>query len=245
MLPTSIKSPSLFAAFVVVSSLSTAGCWVGVVRGNGDPSTERHALSGFDTIRTYGSLDVEVTMGDTESVEVTCDSNLHAHLDITVHGGELEFDTDTGVSIAPRTECVARVTATRLVAASSSGSGNLWVEGAAPELADLRTSGSGDAHVGEVGSESLEVCTTGSGNIELGGNVYRFEVKTTGSGDVRARDLVAQRVTARATGSGSIAVFAEEYVDARTTGSGDIDVWGLPDEHHEKSTGSGEVRFHW
>ncbi|TPV93023.1 MAG: DUF2807 domain-containing protein [Myxococcales bacterium FL481] len=240
-----VRSLSLIAGgMLLATSLPTAGCGIGSVRGNGKPSTERYQLTGFDRVHTYGSLDVELALGEVESVEVTCDSNLHEHMEVTVYGGELEFDTDRGVSISPRSTCVATVTAVRLLGVSTTGSGEIRVQGSAPELADVQTSGSGDVRAGDIGSERVDARTTGSGDITLGGVTHYLDVSSTGSGDVNARDLVAQRVLARTNGSGDIAVFAQAAIDAKTTGSGDIDVWGQPPERKHSSHGSGDVKFH-
>ena len=231
-----------FVACVLGSLL--AGC-IAPVAGNGEASSERHELAGFDTLRTYGSIDLVATVDANEAVSVTCDSNLHRHLDIHVEGSELIIDTEPGVTIMPRTDCVAEVTVARLIALSSSGSGSIVAVNPAPDIREIKTSGSGNVTVDDVGSDNLTVRTTGSGDLSLAGAVGKLNAKTTGSGEIDARDLEAQHVVVRTTGSGDVAVFASETVDVRTTGSGDVDVWGLPDEHHDQSTGSGDVRYHW
>lgn len=224
-------------------SLAASGC--GIVHiGNGHARTEMRSASGFDAIVSEGELDVTVVLGDTESVEITCDSNLLEYIEVETDGHALVIAEEEGHNIAPRATCVARVTAVRLVALESYGSGNLRARGTVSELESVTTMGSGNVHVENLGCEDLELVTTGSGNATITGVVAQASLQSTGSGNVNATDLVAQRGHVRTTGSGNVKLHATESVDIHSSGSGDVEVWGDPEHRRHEASGSGRIRYH-
>ncbi len=115
--------PSLMIPLLLVSSL---GCQIGI-KGSGVAKTETRQLADFKSISNEAVGDVIVTIGDTQSVEVTIDDNLMPLLVTEVENGVLKIKT-TG-SFSTSLGLNVKVTVPSLESLRSSGVGNTKIEG--------------------------------------------------------------------------------------------------------------------
>lgn len=236
--------------------------------GNGVSVTEVRPVAPFVALANEGSFDVYVSQGETAEVLVTCDENLLEYVGVEVQGDTLVISASRDglrlVQILPRTDCYVSVVTPDLYELSTSGSGNVSVEGGSPlALAEVALSGSGDVTISApVVVDALSVLTTGSGEARLdwieahdvsllstgsgglevnGGVAAALELQASGSGDALAAGLVADAASALLTGSGDGELSVVRSLSARLTGSGDLTVWGDPASTDIEESGSGEV----
>ncbi len=77
------------------------------VKGNREPSTVITDVDPFDIIDISGDYEVSIVEGVAPQVEITTDSNLHEHLDISIIEGRLSISSD--VRIRSKKEMIIRV----------------------------------------------------------------------------------------------------------------------------------------
>lgn len=250
---------------LVLSLVLGSGC-VAVHDGDGVSKTEFRDLGFFDAVLDESRFDVQIQMGDTQSVAVTCDSNLVELLWTENDNGVLVIHVEESghTVILPHTDCGVAVTTPELISLESSGSGDLTVTGDGPlALTDLVTSGSGDlivhtpvsvpslvasstgsggVQLDNLSADEVAFTTTGSGDLHvLDGGVGALHLVSTGSGDMSLAGMWANAARAVLSGSGDAEITVVQSLEATLTGSGDLTVFGSPPVRDIESTGSGDV----
>ncbi len=190
------------------------------VKGSGKVATETRDLSDFSAIHTSGSTDIEITIGETFSVEIEADDNLLELLETEVRHGTLFVSFADGYSINTRYGSRLKITM--------------------PELNEIDIRGSSDIIASGLSGEELIVSIAGSGDVKLSGEVESVEVDIRGSGDVDAKKLVAREAHVSIKGSGDVRIAVDDYIDARISGSGDITYYGDP-RVKKRIRGSGDI----
>ena len=191
-------------------------------------ATETREASGFSAFALSAPIEVELALGERESVTLEGDEKFLARVEVAVERGVLHvrmkgregitLEWNLGRQDTPR----ARVTAKRLDAIS--------------------VSGSGDIRVPQLRGEAVAISVSGSGDIDVrGGKVAALTVSISGSGDIRTPRLEAERVTVSISGSGDAVVWARQSLTVKVAGSGDVKFYGDP-AVQSRIAGSGEVR---
>lgn len=194
-----------------------------IVHGSGNAATESRSLSPFHRIVSHESIDVDVRIGETQSVTVRADDNLLEWVRTSVDDGTLEIrwrskhGKGSSSNTSPRIEIVVR------------------------SLDRLELHGSGDARVSGLKGESFALDISGSGDARAEGAVDRLTVDVSGSGDVELFGLEARAVEVTVSGSGDAEVNARESLRVEISGSGDVDYRGDPKSVQRDISGSGDV----
>ena len=207
---------------LVLAAATSAGnrSWNKGEKGSGDLVTETRQLDAFTSIKSTGSFDIEVTVGEPQAVSLTFDDNLIDNIKMEVRRGELRLETEGSYSSKRACKVVISV----------------------PSLEAFESTGSGDVRIDNLDAETFECRLAGSGSVYAVGKVDELDIDISGSGDVDARDLKARDVYARISGSGDIDVYATESISGRVSGSGDILYRGNPEHTSLKVSGSGTIR---
>lgn len=188
------------------------------VKGTGKVTTDHRKVGAFSSVHVSGSMDAEVTIARTTSVEVIGDDNVVPLIRTEVRGGQLVVDSRD--SYSTRSPLVVRITT--------------------PTLAAFSSSGSGDAAVRGVTGDRLDLQVSGSGSIDVAGRTKQLTAEVSGSGEIHARRLAATTARAIVSGSGEVELTVSDTLDAVVSGSGSIDYWGNPTVKRTVS-GSGSI----
>ena len=176
-------------------------------------------LAPFTRISNRGSVDLEVTVGGEQHVEVAASDDVVPKIETTVEDGELIVSTTGSFwSMHPTT-----------------------VKITVPQLEALVLHGSGDASIDDATGSHLDLQTYGSGDITASGKVDHLSFTSFGSGDGSLADLEASDVIVRLRGSGDAHVDARNSLDAESFGSGDVNYQGSPSRVTKVVHGSGDV----
>jgi Putative auto-transporter adhesin, head GIN domain len=190
-----------------------------LVRGDGERSTEARSLDAFDAVKVAGWIDVEIHVGQEQSVQVHGDSNLLGIVQAEVRGGSLELRTDRG-RYRPKQR--------------------LWVEVNVPDLRAATVSGSSDLTVEGLDRGAFALAISGSGDARVSGRVNSVTVDCSGSGDADLSDLSAHQAAVVVSGSSGVLVDASDRLDVSISGSGEVRYQGQPQVAASVS-GSGDV----
>ena len=225
---------------LLIASLSFASC--NIISGNGNVQDEKRDIPEIHTVRTSGSIDVEINGGDSYSLSVENDENLLPYLITDVSGGVLNIHYKDNYSVT-NDHAKVFLTAPSLEKITTSGSGDISGNGILKNSnqIEFNLSGSGDVEAG-VNAPSVKVSGSGSGDIRLSGTTKYFDCRVSGSGNVDCGNLRSENATITISGSGDAHVFASVHLIARTSGSGNVYYRGNPQSPEIHTSGSGTVQ---
>jgi hypothetical protein len=222
---------------------------------------QNRQVSNFNSISSSGGFNVYVKIDGTESLKITGDEDIINDIETTVSNGKLKIGTKDKISwrLFNNKKVDIYITAKSLSGLTSSGSGNIKLDGNLTGNAEIRASGSGSI-TAAVNASELQIALSGSGNVSssintkeltasvsgsggmnLSGNVTNANIKVSGSGNLRAKDLKADVVSASVSGSGNINITAEKTLTAQTSGSGRITYSGNATTVDIRKSGSGRI----
>jgi hypothetical protein len=186
-----------------VAALVLAGCGL---RDDGPTTTQTRDVAAFTRIDNRDSVDVRLTVGESQRVRVRAGEKVIDDVSTEVRDGSLEvtFDND------------------------GFGGSDVIVEASVPRLTGIEASGSGDIDVYGIDADAFEVRSDGSADIELDGTAARLAVDLDGSGDADLADLTAREARVTVGGSGDVTVRADDRLDVTVDGSGDVRYHGDP-----------------
>lgn len=182
--------------------------------------TETPDVSGFTRVDLAAPLDLEVTQGEGESLELELSEKFVGKIGTRVEDDTLV--TDTAENFTVRGDDVLR--------------GAVTLE----TLEGVEISGAGDVTAREVDAEDLEFAVSGAGDISAAGSASRLSVDISGAGDADMTDLVVADAEVEISGAGDVRVCATSSLQASVSGAGAIGYYGDPDTDFT-TTGAGEI----
>jgi Putative auto-transporter adhesin, head GIN domain len=230
----------LFFLVIAILVVSCNGFGPGIT-GNGNIRTEKRTTPDFHAVKSAGSIDVEITGGDSYAVSVENDDNLLQYVETSVHDGTLIVDYKDGISIN-NDHAKVYITAPSLDKVGVSGSGDISIQGTLKNAREIEMDVSGSGNIkGAVDAPAIELSTVGSGDITLSGHTKDFTGSISGSGEMNCGDLQSENATVKVSGSGNAHVFASVHLTASASGSGDVYYRGNPSSPEIHTSGSGSV----
>lgn len=214
------------------------------IEGNGNVRKETRQVSNFTGILLSGSINVDVTYGDSKNVTVEGDENLLPYIETVVENGNLVVKTRDKVNVKSKNRLIVHAALTRVDRLRVSGSGNITGNGdfSNDGKADISVSGSGNINIAMSSFSETKINISGSGNVVLKGkSTNNIDATISGSGNIDCSDVICNDVFARVSGSGNIKVYANKSIEARVSGSGNIYYKGSATNINLKSSGSGKI----
>jgi hypothetical protein len=211
------------------------------VQGSGKVTKSNRDVGHFTALATAVSGNVEIRIGNTESISVETDDNLQALIETVVENGTLRIrPARKDINLEAHVMKIV-VQARSLDKIAVAGSGSVEADKLRGESLSFDVGGSGSISVRTVESESVAIALGGSGNLKAGGNAERLQVSIGGSGRVQAGQLAARDVTVSIGGSGQATVWAKQTLNLSVAGSGDIAYYGDP-QVTKSVMGSGSIK---
>ena len=233
-----IKIPRLFFSLLFITILLQGhSCRIDT---NYRPSEkERRKVSEFDAIEVSHGIDVYLTMGSSEQVDVEAAEELLEDLVTEVKGGILKIYFDRPFNWNANANVWIRAKEINMI--STSGGVDLRGENVleAKHL-ELKASGGSDMKL-ELHTKSVNVDISGGANIVLSGVTEELLVRSSGGSDVHSMDLVAKKADLEASGGSDIKAYIEEELDARASGGADITYSGNPGYVNTHTSAAGDI----
>ncbi len=233
----------LIAVFSFCCLNSFAQKWE-TIKGNGQIKKETRTVSDFTSLASHGSMDVQISYGDSKSVVVEADENLLPYIETSVEDGKLSIKPKKNVNLQSKSKMIVHVSMTKINSLQLSGSGDINGEGAFTNdsKTDISLSGSGNIKLGFESFKDLELSIAGSGNIDLKSNkTNNITASISGSGNIDCSSISSNDVDAKISGSGNVKVYANNSIDAKISGSGNVYYKGNASNITSKAAGSGKV----
>lgn len=222
---------------IVICTLQGNSC-IGS-RDSGPAEKEIRKVTGFDGIHVSSGINVLLTMGSSEYVEVDASEELLEHLATEVKEGTLKIYFDE--SFIWNKSVLVLIEAKNMNRISMSGGSDIKGRNVIESgKLVLKASGGSDIKL-EVKTKYLEVEASGGADIMLSGFTDQLLAISSGGSDLRALDLIAKRARLEASGGADIKVHVEDEIDAKASGGADIAYRGNPKVINSKTSSGADI----
>jgi hypothetical protein len=204
---------------------------------------EKRNLTGFNAIQAGGSVNVYLTQGNTESVEVEASEDVSEYLITEVKNGTLELRTENNwknwFSSSPTIKIY--VTFKELTSIASSGGSDVYGQGTLKfDKIHLQASGGADIELA-LNAKEVDAESSGGADIELEGNTEVFNAHSSGGSNIKASELKAAICDAESSGGSDIYLYATKELNASASGGSDIYYSGSPANVNSSKSGGGSI----
>jgi len=205
-----------------LSSLSLFALLLALGAANADPQgSEPRSVPAFQAIDLAGTLEVDVTVGKAQTVQVSGEADLMSKVTTVVKDGVLVVDTERNMKRRHHLRVAITV----------------------PELKSVALSGTGEMKVGGLANESFGISLPGTGQLSVSGSTSSLRVVVDGTGQIAAKDLAAKSAKVEVNGTGSATLKVTDSLEANVTGTGSIDVHGKPARVKKSVSGVGSIHI--
>lgn len=210
------------------------------ISGDGNVVTKERTLSGdFNEIHVSRGLDVYLTQGNSESVTIEADGNLHEIISVEIVNNVLEITTEENIGRATSKKVhvnfddISRIIATSGSDVYSTNTFNVT-------NLELETNSGSDMEL-DVNAQSLVCLSTSGSDLELSGQVTKLNAEANSGSDIDAGDLQAENSTVKATSGASVTVNSSKELIAKANSGGDIKYYGNPEKLDKSEGVSGDI----
>lgn len=237
------NSKNLFRILLIaVITLSSVSCiFADKVKGNGNVVKEERQVRGFDGISASAGLDIILSQGEKEFVEVEADENLLEYIITEVKGTTLKVHWKSNTSIRKYKKAVVHVTCKDLNRIKASSGSDIVSKGIIKtQEMDISTSSAADVTIAiEAGSI---ICKASSGSdIRLKGKTTTFNASCSSGADIKANGLEADLVDAKASSGADIVITVIKEITASASSGADITYYGNPEVKNVRSSSGGDI----
>ncbi len=210
------------AAVVFISAFLFSSCKKEVIRGKGDIVSQERAVSNFSRIKIKGITDVTVVQGSSFRVTVSDYENLVNEIETSLSGEELTIGYKRDVWVT-KGNSKATITMPSLKGVRVDGSGDFIIDGpfTGTPFFSLQINGSGNVNINNAVVDEADIHISGSGDVKnFGLQCKKATVKISGSGN--AELTVSEFLDVRIDGSGDVYYKGNASVNTRINGSGKV-----------------------
>jgi hypothetical protein len=231
-------------AFAVPAVTASAASFWGSdkVQGSGTIKKQARELGHFTGVSLGLPAQMELRIGNTESITIETDDNLLPLIETVIEDGTLKirankrnlsFNSKT-MRIVLQAKDVSRV--------ALGGSGSIDADTLKGGKLQFDLGGSGSINIKGVESDAMSVTVGGSGNLKTGGGwTKNLSVSIGGSGDVDVSQVKAKEASVNVAGSGEATLAVSDSLSVTIAGSGDVNYYGDP-KVSKSVVGSGGVK---
>ena len=195
------------------------------VRGNGNVQIEERTVNQtFTAIKATEGLNVYLTQGNSESITVEADENLHELIITEVIDGVLKIHTKKNIGRATSKKIMVSFKNVSSIM-STSGSDVYSTNTINAENLELKSTSGSDMKL-DVNTSTLICKSTSGSDLRLSGKTVKLIAEATSGSDIKAADLIAQSSEVKATSGADITVNTSKELTAEATSGGDIKYYG-------------------
>lgn len=198
------------------------------VRGEGNVQTiERNLNGSYEQIEVSHGLDVYLTQGDTESISVQADENLHDIIKTEIEGDVLKIYAEENISYSEAQKVmVSFKTLSRISASSGSDvySKNTF------NIESIRlTTDSGSDMTINIKAKNIDCGSSSGSDLRLSGSATNLIANASSGSDIKAGDLTVETSRVTASSGADVIVNTTRELHASASSGGDIRYLGNPE----------------
>ncbi|HAF61949.1 MAG TPA: hypothetical protein DCK95_06445, partial [Anaerolineaceae bacterium] len=158
---------SLLVGIVLISVLLT-GCTLPVqntrIQGSGNMVLEERQVSEFSKVSLEGMGDLEIVVGDTESLTIEAEDNIIGRIESYVSGDTLHIGFERFINVVPTSGITYTLTVKDLNGIEVSGYGDVYVAALTTDNLEVEVSGGGWIVIDNLTADYLRVKLSGAGD---------------------------------------------------------------------------------
>lgn len=208
-------------------------------QGNGNVITQQSKSDSFDAINVSDGLNVFVTMGEKENIEIQADDNLMEYIKTEVNNGTLEIYVDDNFNIDMENIKI-NITAVELSQINASSGANVLLQNTIKsELFSCDVSSAAAVRL-MIETENLSVNASSAGEVSMKGDADEVSLDASSAGNIEGNDLKIENCKAQASSGGKVNIYVSGDLIAYASSGGTINYSGNPTikEIDESSGGS-------
>lgn len=187
------------------------------------PVVEVRQLPTFSRIEITDITDIDVKVGESQSLSLAADDQQIAKIVTEVKGDTLIISM-RGEYNSYKVKSSPRATIT------------------IPQLRSLSLVGTGDATVTNLQGREFDLSLIGTGDATITGSLDKVLVSLTGTGDANLNNLKVRDANVSVTGTGDAKLNVSGILTAVGSGTGDIVYMGSPKTVRKSNTGTGDIK---
>lgn len=209
------------------------------VYGNKNVITAERETGSFSGIKVSTGIDVYLKQGDSHSLKVEADENLHEYIKTEINGDVMHIYTDANIRSAEKKIVYISMKEIKSVTASSAGD----IIGETPlktDDIDIRASSAGDIKL-EILADKIGVDVSSSGNVTLSGEANSLDADLSSAGNLNAFNLKVKNAEVSVSSAGDADINVTEKLQARASSAGDVRYTGNPAQVDANSSSAGSI----
>ena len=212
------------------------------VVGSGTMAAETRPLGEFHIVELGIPGEMQVTLGNEESISIEAEDNILPLIETRVSGGKLTVGSIPGQVIQP-TKPIKFVVTTKMVdQLITSSLGSISVPALDVKKFKAETNSTGSIELENLYADSLQVAINSVGNIKIqAGEVQQQTIDISSTGNYQAPDLKSAIAKVMIDSSGDAILWVTDKIDVVINSSGSVRYYGDPKVKSEVNS-SGTVQ---
>ena len=209
--------------FLLTFSIITIGCNSSfhTVEGNGDTTTKLYDVSEFSNIDASHAFEIDVVVGESQSVKIKTDENLMKYVEVTVKNNTLFLELENNTNLNGDMKAVISV----------------------ESLKSIDLSGACKINVDDIDSDDFTVDVSGACKGIFSGNVKNLNLDLSGASKLNTVELKAENLNIDLSGASKLDVHCENSLIIDASGASKVTVYGDPKTTKTDFSGASSVKF--
>jgi len=204
-----------------------AGCIIGNIPGSGNLTTETHDLSDFSRIEAHNGFELEITMSNTFSIEITADDNVQEYVEVEKSGNTLSIRL-LGTRFYDSVTLRARVTMPDLYKIELTGGSQAAISGFS-SAHDFEADLSGGSQLsGDITAGDAEFELSGGSQVSLEGSGDDLFINASGGSQLDLEDFLIDNADINLSGGSWATININGILDANLSGGSRVEYVGDP-----------------
>jgi len=201
---------------------------------------QARVIGDFTGVKAGDAFNIEITQGETNSVNVDAPENVQAQIKTELKEGILVISSEGNIKSDKPIIIAIGIKSLNSLDISGSADVNSKNQLTISNLM-IESSGAGDVHLDVKGGD-IKTKISGAGDVTLKGNIQNLDATISGAGSLKATALETDKAKVKVSGAGNAKVNVKQSIDADVSGAGDIIYKGNPAERNVNISGAGSVR---
>ena len=211
--------------FLLTFAIFTIGCSCSYnsIHGNGNEITKTFNVDEFEFIDASNAFEIEVLVGESQSVKVSTDENIMEYVKVFVKGNKLYLGMESGHSYNENVKATISV----------------------ESLKGIDLSGACKIDVKHIDATQFNVDVSGACKGKLSGKVTNLNMDLSGATKLNTVDLIAQNLNIDMSGASKLDVHCENELKVEASGASKINVYGDPKSSKTDFSGASSISYKW
>lgn len=196
------------------------------INPSGDVTRVKKNFTGFSAVSVGSGFELIIKMGNSESVEIEANENLHQYIEAVQHGESIEFGIKNNVNFNSDAKVKIYITAKNLNNIEASGGSYVSAE-TIIKSNDLSLELSGGSELkSEINCNNLKISLSGGSIIDISGKCSEYNSDLSGGSIVKGENFVSDNLSADLSGGSIISIICNGSLTVNASGGSSVTYTG-------------------